>query len=443
MNQGAGDRLSQEYFRLIEEILKSRGLSGRELSRRIERSEGYFSRVKRRGDVAKTWKMVEEGLQISPRTLFAVLAEDVEYDQLLAAFGPQDEPQEMPFVADLDEFEELIVTSPSCRKGEVGEDVWRVLEDLERRRFRDARKVEAECHERVQSAIARDLLERDEAVAAIGALGVWSTIRRHANDRGSATKSLSLAIRVSFLLGAERLTARLLQRATYLLCDVDQFRPAEILAEKAARLYCDLGDSDGFGMALIDIGFVLFGARELRRSESRLLSGARILGSSPLHHINKAAAYHLAARASSIRGDLAQASEYLDRATRFAVSYEREWAAIRWCAGNIQFQLGNSEEAESALREALQVYLADDKVTDIVMLLLDLATVLIAQGRIDDIPPLANHLQPYLRRLPGKDQVRSHLEEAHACLLRARHVQSLERFKEIYKAARRRGFAAP
>lgn len=443
MNHGDGERLAREYFRLIEEILKSRRVSGRQVSRQIERSESYFSHVKRSGAVEKTWRVVEEGLQISPRTLFAVLAEDVDYDQILAAFGPQDEPQKKEFVARLEELEDLVLTSPACRRGGVSGEVWKTLEDLERRRFKDAPQVAAECAARVRDASAKQDLARDEAVVAVGALGVWSTIRRHANDRGSATQGLVLAIRVSFVLGVEKLSARLLQRAAYLLCDVDQFRPAELVSEKALRLYSDIGDLEGIGMAMIDTGFVAFAARHLERAEARLLAGAGLLGGSSLNHINKASAYQLAAKACSIGGHLDRACKHLEEAERYAASYKLHWAAIRWCFGNIQFQLGRPEEAEPALHEALQVYIRSDKITDVIMILLDLATLLIAQERIDEIPPLADYLGPYLERLSEKDQIRSHLEDARACLLRAKHVQALKRFKKEYSEARQRGFAAP
>jgi hypothetical protein len=100
-------------------------------------------------------------------------------------------------------------------------------------------------------------------------------------------------------------------------------------------------------------------------------------------------------------------------------------------------------EAENSLREALRAYLGSNKIGDILMLLLDLATVLCADDRVEDVPSLATYLQPHLEGLPEKEQLRHHVEEAYACLVQARHQQALKRFKKSYEKAWRQGIATP
>lgn len=443
MSQGDGDRMTREYFELLDQILEARDLSGREVSGHIDRSPPFYSRLKKRQDLGRSWEVVERGLGISPRNLLAILTKDVKYDEMLAAFGPQDDPKEPAFLSDLRRLEKRIAMSIIGQQAEFEGEAEKALEDLELRRFQNADAVEAECRRIVLGAVEADALRRDEAVIAVGALGVWSTIRRHVNDRGSATQGLVTAIRASSTLGIDRLAARLLRRATYLLCDVDQFRAADLAAQRAVDIYLDLSDRTGLGMAFIDTGFIAYGCRELDRSEARLLLGADLLGSSPLDHIYKASAYQLAARSCTVRRQLSKAYQHLEKAARFASAHEQHWAAIRWCTGNIQFQLGLLEEAEHSLREALRSYLRTSKIGDIVMLLLDLSTVLYAGDRGHEIPTLAAHLQPILEGLSEKGQIRHHVEEAHACLIRARHRQTLSRFKKGYEKVWRQGIATP
>lgn len=444
MVQGDGDRLTQEYFRLIETILDSRGLSARSVSRKIGKSHPYFSRLKSRKQLGRSWKIVEDGLGLSPRTLLAVLSKDVELHQILAAFGPQDEPHRLEFIDRLGGLLPVIEELGPRRRDRVGAGTFQALEDLECRRFTMRAEVETECRLAVLKIIEQDSeMQVDDVAMAVGALGIWSTARRHGNDVGSATRGLVLALQAASALGDQRLLARQLQRATYLLCDVERFDLAESMAEKAAKLYSDVADLQGLGMALIDTGMAAYGGRDLERAQARLLLGAGFLGSSPFNHINKASAYHLAAKCCAIQGNLGTAISHLEEAAKFAGSYKKEWAAIRWCAGNVLLQMGKLKPAESALQEALQIYVAEDRVTDIVMLLLDLAMVLVAQKRVDEVPRLARYLRPYLGRTTEKVQIRSHVEEAYTCLLRAHHRQALERFRVAYERAWRGEHATP
>jgi tetratricopeptide (TPR) repeat protein len=444
MVEGDGDRMTEEYFRLIEAILESRGQSARNVSRGIGKCHPYFSRLKHRGQLGRSWDIVEKGLGISPRTLFTVLSDEVEFHQILQAFGPQTEP-ELPQL--LDAFRKLvplIETSPVCRSGEVQRETWHMLEDLEWRRFTQRRRVESDCRRIVLEFIERSgSFNRDDAVVAVGALGIWSTTRRHASALGDATQSLLIAMKTAAALGSKKLLARQLQRASYLLGDVDRYQQAESMAESAASLYADLADVGGLGKALIETGIAAYGSRDLGRAEARVLLGAGLLGSTPIDHIYKASAYHVGAKCCSMQGKLAEACRHLEEAARYAGSYEKEWAAIRWCAGNILFQLGDYAQAESALREALQVYVAADRAPDLVMLLLDLAMVLAAESRFDEVSVLARFIEPLRDRSSEKQQIRSYLEEAHACLLRAHHRPALERFRETYEQAWRSDFATP
>jgi tetratricopeptide (TPR) repeat protein len=200
--------------------------------------------------------------------------------------------------------------------------------------------------------------------------------------------------------GDLRLAARLGDLAGSLLSDQRRFREAVEVLTRVQRLFEQLGDPHLAGRALISQG--IFTEQDGRPEKAVLLFARGLRSLEPERDLSLELTAVQGMVLALLHVGFPETAQRLLEARR--PLYERDGkrlnqTRLRWLEGKVAFALGEDARAEAALREAKSCYEKLGKTYDAALASLDLALVLLRQGRRLEIVRLAREMIRTFRAL--------------------------------------------
>jgi len=271
------------------------------------------------------------------------------------------------------------------------------LDDLRYERATEAAKLAAAVAIHLIPALPGP--HRDRLALQCFALGVLGSSRRQESRYPSAARVLRQALELSRRSRLREETARLLQRASYLLRDFGHADRALILLREALEVYVDLDCTVGLGKTLADRGMMFCIKGEYDTAITVLGRALRTLETceEALPRIHLAALNYLAYACEQI-GDLDAADRHLKLGMRaFPPEYAVDKAKLQWLHGTVAIKRGDYARAEDLLRTAAEVIAAKDEPAQEALISLDIVEVLLAQGRTRQASELASGMAGFLK----------------------------------------------
>jgi tetratricopeptide (TPR) repeat protein len=239
------------------------------------------------------------------------------------------------------------------------------------------------------ASVAQDLKAR--AWAYLG------NARRVGGDLSGAGQALDYAEHLAEDGSADPLEeARILDLKAFLFADQGWLEEAAELLDLSIEIYGDIRDPHRRGRALIFQGIVQGTAGLAARALPLLAEGLAAIDPCREPHLPQLATFHLAWFLADC-GRVEEAAALLpDLRAAAAGASPEPWTALRltWLAGRIAAGRAGFAEAEAALREARRRFLEQDLGYDASMVTLDLATLYLREGRIEEVQRLADAMFP-------------------------------------------------
>jgi tetratricopeptide (TPR) repeat protein len=309
--------------------------------------------------------------------------------------------------------------------------------------FRDpARAVElarmaTEIADWLDAGYYGESLVEDERVLAWAYLG---NAYRIASDLRSAEEALLRAEEHQKKAGEDALTgAQILSFMASLRTAQGRFDEAAELLDQAIPIYREARERHLEGKAMIQKGTVLGYASRYREAARIVRRGLSRIDFLEEPHLLVAARHNLIWYLNE-SGRHAEALDHLQttRALYLELGEQTHLIRLRWLEGWISRDLGRLDQAETALREARDGFIARGIGFDAARVSLDLATVYLRQGKTGDIKRLAAEMVPVF-------ESRDVHQEALAALLLFRQAADaeevtlglLERISDYLQRARR------
>ena len=220
--------------------------------------------------------------------------------------------------------------------------------------------------------------------------------RRLASDFFGAEQALAIA--ESHLEGgsADPLEeARVHDFKASLLSDRGRFEEAAELIDLVIEIYSEIRDSHRQGRALISKGVFLGYAGRPGEAVELISDGLARID----RHVEprlELMAHHNLAWFLNDCGRSAEAGDLLKSARDLYRDFPDVWSGIRriWLEGRIAFGRGRLKQAEAALLDARERFLAQDLGYEASMVTLDLASLYLQQGRTAKVKKLAREMLP-------------------------------------------------
>ncbi len=258
----------------------------------------------------------------------------------------------------------------------------------------------AEVAAKLATTVAVDLLPklpgpRPERLALqCLALGIFASARRLKGRFSTAARAFRLALDLARRHRLREDTARLLQRASYLLKDFGQFERALVCLREALEIYVGLGCDIGIGKTLVEQGLMLTGLGDHKTATQVLSQALRYLNGNearlPRYHF---AAYQYLAIAFEQLGELDAAEARLEEATGISGLENGFYSAkLRWQQGTLAFKRGDCRRSEGLLRAARKALAATENPGQEALVSLDVLDVLLAQGKLEEACSLAGDM---------------------------------------------------
>ena len=263
---------------------------------------------------------------------------------------------------------------------------------------------------------------------------------RIASDLRGAEEALLRAREHQERSGEDALTgAQILSFMASLRTSQGRFDEAAELLDQAIAVYREARDRHLEGKALIQKGAVLGYAGRYREAARIVRRGLSRIDFLEEPHLLVAARHNLIWYLNE-SGRHAEALDHLQmtRALYVELGEQTHLIRLRWLEGRISRDLGHLDQAETALREARDGFIARGIGFDAAMVSLDLATIYLRQGRSADLKRLAAEMVPVF-------ESRDVHQEALAALLLFRQAADaeevtlglLERLSDYLQRARR------
>ncbi len=451
--------------RLYREVRVHRGHI-REIERRLERSEGYLSRLYRGRKDFKLRLFLqtidEVGLEQGSFFSSALGYQPTPEDHLREVEDPYDPDPEFRRMAqatrELEIDEPPAYPAASATAADVAEiavcsrheqlrrlhatQKYRThafagayLKYLDSLRYDDA-KLASRLATRVAVRLIPDLPgpQRDRLALQCLALGVFGSARRLKGRFGAAARPLRLALELSKRAGLREDRANLLLRACYVLRDFGQFHRALALVEKAFTIFGQLGSRWDMGRALLDYGMLHWNLGEYEEAVLDLERALEFLaGSEAQLSRHNLSAYQYLGLAYERLGKLTKAQECLERGAKtFPPEHAVHAARLQWVGANLAFRHGEYERAEELLKIASDVLIDKEFPGREALLTLDRIHVMIAQGKTEEATVLALGTAPLLLQFQNNPiaeasifelmtiATEGRLDEAMVCEIRAK-----------------------
>lgn len=321
-----------------------------------------------------------------------------------------------------------------------------LLEEAQRRWTDDARESEKLVFLALE--ITQQLEEAGESAAFIRDLKArgWSILanaRRLRSDLAAAEKAFAVARQLLAEGSGDPLErAQVMELETSLLRTQRRFEDAAVLLKQVIRAYRRAGEPHLAGRALINQALLL---REFGQPAEGipLLEKAALLidpeADSRLLCVlrqNQIAFLNETGRASEAEALLPQLRRLVHR-----FGSRIDLLRFRWLAGNIATNLGWPERAETSLRKARAGFLAEDIPLDVALVSLDLACLLLKQGRTSETKDLVAEVVPLFHAIQIQREALAALMLFAAAV--ERETLTLRHLEELSSLLRRAATARP
>jgi tetratricopeptide (TPR) repeat protein len=252
-----------------------------------------------------------------------------------------------------------------------------------------------ELAERVDPAIYGRSVVFDLKGRAWGYLG---NARRVSSDRRGAEEALGLAQSLVDEGSADPLEqARILDFKASLAADRGRFEEATELLDMVIDIYREIREPHRMGRALLSKGVVLGHQGDPRAAADLIRASLPLLDQDLEPRLLLWASHNLA----WFTDEVGLHQEALAQVESFAPLYDRfpdasAHARRLWLAGRIAAGLDRREEAEAALREVQRGFAAEGAAYEAAVVTMDLAALLLQQGRHREVADLAGETFPIL-----------------------------------------------
>ncbi|HEV7669331.1 MAG TPA: hypothetical protein VGS22_12470 [Thermoanaerobaculia bacterium] len=179
--------------------------------------------------------------------------------------------------------------------------------------------------------------------------------------------------------------------------DQRRLKEAEVLLSRAASLYHLMGESLEASRTQVVLGYLYYYQGKLKRA---IATTRRALGTVPPEgdaYLYLCARHNLALFLCE-SGAYAEAAETTREDAPFYARFGDRWQRLQlhqdWLYGKIAAGLGHLDEAEGCFTRARDGFLAESVGYDVALVSLDLALVLLEQGRVSELKELATILNP-------------------------------------------------
>ncbi|MDA8017809.1 MAG: hypothetical protein MPN21_10210 [Thermoanaerobaculia bacterium] len=385
-----------------------RTMSARSLSEKLGHSHNYVRRIFSREIPLQVSTLLEMLTQLGmpPRSFFDQVLEGLPAIDPVAVLRFYRQGNGLPLDPFLDEVGprvRALVDRPVDTDAAV--ESWRgELDQLEKLRFedRDGTKLRLESIIREILAQVDSLEERvpSQHLADLALAGAtWATIMRTKGLHDNCCDMYILALGPGIRSDDAWVLGSTLQRASYLLRDLDAAEAGLKFLTVAQDLFTQKGDLLKLGQVLLDRGILLshlgkeFAAFRLFDASLRLLpqSATQL----------RAAAFSEMAFNCQERDELARAHEYICEARKLyrPGSTDHVYAHILATEARIARKLGFHAEAETAFKTAISAYDRGGNPGYVAFVALDLAGLYLEQGRTLELASLADDMFGVLKIL--------------------------------------------
>lgn len=245
--------------------------------------------------------------------------------------------------------------------------------------------------------------QRDRLALQCKAIGIFGSARRVKSFLSPAARALKLGIEVSRRHRLRAETARLQQRAAYVMCDVGHADRALALLSEAMVKYVELESQWDVGRILVDRGMILTMVGDYSGAVLALKRALELLEGSPDElRRNRLAAYTYLAYVFEHLDDLDAAERCLVRGVKaFGPRHAIDRAKLEWLRGTLAFKRGDLETSEKLLLKARSVLAKHENAAQGALITLDLVNTLLAQGKVREATEQAKSMAELLNRFSG------------------------------------------
>lgn len=279
--------------------------------------------------------------------------------------------------------------------------IYAELEELENRRHYAAHEVAETCRDAILGATNSRLGSFGylEALRLTGLAGIWASIQRRKTQLFRAREAVRHSLIIARRLGDSSLYANQLQRASYVLRELNTPDLAVLALRESAELYRVDGNEIGAIYTLLDRAALAANCNRLPEAERLYTAGLNLLPRED-RSVYRATATQGLATCFDLRGDIEGALALLTESASISDPRDtRLRGLLLWTAANIQRRLGSYSEAEAKYFEVLQIF-EDLEFADLILrLALDLSLSLVKSGKYSDLERLRAAVLRFLPRI--------------------------------------------
>lgn len=401
--------------RLIRLLAHERALHGHgsaaAIDQRIGKSEGYLGRVLR-GEIGLQSEMmfrVMDVLEIDPAAFFATLTglkrdPDRCLDHLARGLMGKNETPFIPFPEDFQRQLDVVLAEPMVKstKGHPAVDpsIWAErLRDLDAQRFVDPEAARDRMVQWLPEILQAVTQEADSNLANVltRALGIAASIERVAGRPRHAVRYLRAALSLESRHSSPHY-AELLQRACYQIGDQGDYATALDMALQATDIYLQAGDLHGVGRSLVDRAVMAFKVETPQATLDLYRAGLRYLPQGAWQ--NRFAALQGMGMTHLNLDQVGEAERCASLAAR-AHRTERglNWWRLVWLQAEIAYRRRDLARAAQLYEQVKGAFEVCGHALDSALLSLQMARVLVASGRLQDMQHLAARTMSLLKPL--------------------------------------------
>ena len=334
--------------------------------------------------------------------------------EVLAFYGA-DGPAPEPFIVEIDQRVENLLEGPAFESQAFAAPLPGVgparavtrhrdrLVELEDRRQTDRSSAKADLEAlscEILGTVGVEGLDRDAAADLAEALSIWATIQRFEGCRRDTSLAYRVAIKLALAVDSSRALGITLQKAAYLLRDLDCSQAALVFLDHASRHFLRDGDMASCAKIFVDRGSMFMTMAEYPDAVREFSSALHLL---PVEEWrNRAGSFGNLAICYEQLGRFPEAKHCLEMSeAMYGDRPELGLAYVRWNRGSLAMADGEPAHAEGYFTKALQQLEAFGQPLDFATLALSLAEAYMRQGKVQALRDLADRMLAWLPAIRG------------------------------------------
>lgn len=412
------ESLDGRILAVLKELVEHHS-SSRCVAEQMGQAHNYVARILR-GETKLRLDVLDrilETLGVTQGFFFQLVSRDSKASDLIEVlrFYGADGPHPEPFIVEIDRrvenlLEEVSLESatfrmplPGAARSEAVTAYRERLVELEDRRQTDRPGAKADLE-----AIAHDIMDnfdavgfdREAAADLAEALSIWAAIQRFEGCRRDTSLAYQVAIRLARKADSARALGMTLQKAAYLLRDLDCSQAALVFLDHASRHFLRDGDMASCAKIFVDRGSMFMVMAEFHEAVRELSSALHLLPEEEWR--NRAGSFGNLAICFEQMGSFTEAKHCLEMSeTLYEDRPEIGLAYVRWNRGSLAMADGELATAETYFIKALQQLESFGQPLDFATVSLSLAEAYMRQGKVQALRDLADRMLAWLPAIRG------------------------------------------